>query len=60
MHFDAQNLKVCHFSSLSIFCFGCKTINWRAAHRLIVLDPKQNIESELKWQACFGTMGIKN
>ena len=44
--------QVCHFSSLSIFCLGCKTISRRAARRLIVLHPKQNIESELKWQTC--------
>jgi hypothetical protein len=44
--------QVCQFSSLSIFCLGCKTISRRAARRLIVLDPKQNIESELKWQTC--------
>ena len=27
----------------------------QAARLLIVLHPKQNIESELKWQTCFGT-----
>jgi hypothetical protein len=32
--------QVCHFSSLSIFCLGCKMISRRAAHRLIVLRPK--------------------
>src|ERR1700721_2907226 len=51
--------QVCHFSSLSIFCLGCKTISRRAARRLIVLHPKQNIESELKWQTCSGTMPSK-
>jgi len=44
--------QVCHFSSLSIFCLGCKTSIRRGARRLIVLHPKQNIESELKWQTC--------
>jgi hypothetical protein len=44
--------QACNFSSLSIFCLGCKTISRRAARRLIVLHPKQNIESELKWQTC--------
>jgi hypothetical protein len=39
---------VCHFSSLSIFCLGCKTIS-QPASWLIALHPKQNIESELKW-----------
>ena len=39
-----------HFSSLSVFCLGCKTISRQAARRLIVLHPKQNIQSELKWQ----------
>src|SRR6202044_2702621 len=48
-----------HVSSLSIFCFGCKTISRRTARRLIVLHPKQNIESELKWQTCSGTMPSK-
>ena len=43
---------ICHFSSLSIFCLGCKTISRRAAGRLIVLHPKQNIEGELKWLTC--------
>src|ERR1700721_108198 len=50
---------VCHFRSLSIFCLGCKTISRRAACRLIVLHPKQNIESELEWQTCSGTMPSK-
>jgi len=40
--------QICHFSSLSIFCLGCKAISRRAARRLIVLHPKQNIESEPK------------
>jgi hypothetical protein len=44
--------QACHFSSLSIFCLGCKTIRRRAARRLIVLHPKQNIESDLKLQTC--------
>jgi len=44
--------QVCQFSSLSIFCLGCKIISQRAACRLIVLHPKQNIESELNWQTC--------
>jgi len=35
--------KVCYICSLHIFCLGCKTISCRAAHRLIVLHPKQNI-----------------
>jgi hypothetical protein len=33
--------QVCHFSSLFIFCLGCKTISRRAASRLIVLHPKK-------------------
>jgi len=41
-----------HFTSLSTFCLGCKTISLRAARRLIVLHPKQNIQSGLKWQTC--------
>jgi len=45
--------QVCRFSSLSISCSGCKTNSRRAARRLIVLHPKQNIESEQKWQTCF-------
>ena len=50
---DGRRAKTsCHFSSLSIFCLGRKTITRRAARRLIVLHPKQNIESELKWQTC--------
>jgi len=35
-----------------IFFLGHKTINRRAARWLIVLHPKQNLESELKWQTC--------
>jgi len=35
--------QVCHFSSLHIFCLRCKMISRRAARRLIVLHPKQNI-----------------
>ena len=31
-------------------------ISRRAAHRLIVLHPKLNIESDLKWQTCFSTV----
>jgi len=42
--------KFAHFSSLSIFCLGCKMISLRAARRLIALHRKQNIESELKQQ----------
>jgi len=34
-------------------------ISWRADRLLIVLHPKQNIESELKWQTCFGTVPSK-
>jgi hypothetical protein len=59
LHFDSQNLPSLHFSSLSIFCLGCKTISRRAARRLIVLHPKHNLEGELKWQACSGTMPSK-
>jgi len=44
--------QVCYFSSLSVFCLGRKTISRQAARRLIVLHPKQDIESELKWQTC--------
>src|ERR1700731_3591451 len=54
--------QVCHFSSLpifSIFCLGCKRISQRAARRLILLHPKQNIENELKWQTCSGKMPSK-
>ncbi len=51
--------QVCHFSSLSRFCLRCKTISWRAARRLIVLHPKQNLERELKWQTCQIFWGIK-
>jgi len=51
---EQQNLlgimpkQVCHFSSLFIYCFGCKMISREAARGLIVLHPKQNIESELE------------
>jgi len=44
--------QVCNFSSLSIFCLGCKASSRRAAGQRIVLHPKQNMESELKWQTC--------
>jgi len=30
-----------------------KTISQRTAHRLMDLHPKQNIESEIKWQTCY-------
>jgi hypothetical protein len=40
--------QICHFSSLDIFCLGCKTISRRSARELIVLHPKQNISSERK------------
>jgi len=30
--------------------------NRQTASQPIVLHPKQKIESELKWQTCFGTM----
>jgi len=48
-HFnEPQNItSFCHFSSLSIYCFGCRTINRRAARRLIVVHPKKYIKSEL-------------
>src|ERR1700731_4101562 len=51
--------QVCHFSSLSILCLGCKTIRRRAARRLIVLHPTQIIESDIKWQTCSGRMPSK-
>jgi len=51
--------QVCHFRSLSIFCLGYKTISRRPARRLIFLHLKQNIESDLKWQTCFGTVPSK-
>jgi hypothetical protein len=51
--------QICHFSSLSRICLGCKTISRRAAHRLNVLHSKQNLEIELKWQTCSGTMPSK-
>jgi len=41
---NLTSLPVC----FAIFCWGCKPISQRAARRLIVLHPKQNIESELK------------
>jgi len=44
--------QVSHFSSLSIFYFGCKTISRLAACRLIILHHEQNIKSELIWQTC--------
>ena len=47
-----QNLTSCNFSSLYIFCLGQDTISWRFARLLIVLHPKRDIESELKWQTC--------
>jgi len=50
--------QVGHLSLLSILCLGCKNDQWRAARRLIVLHPKQNIESELKWQTCQ-MLGVK-
>src|ERR1700690_292009 len=49
----------CHFGSFSIFCLACKTISRRAARRLIVLHPKQNIESEPKRQSCSILWRIK-
>jgi len=56
---DIVPKQVCHFSSHSIFCLGCKTISQRAARGLIVfLRLKQNIESELKWQT-HSTLRIK-
>ena len=39
--------------------YTCKTISRRAARRLIVLHPKQNIESEPKWQNRSGKMPSK-
>ena len=48
---DIVRKQVCHFSSRSIVCVGC-TISRRAARRPIVLHPKHNIESQLKWQTC--------
>jgi len=45
--------QVCNFSSLSIYCLGCKTISRQAARRLIILHPKQNTETELKWNTCW-------
>jgi len=39
--------QVCQLNSLSIFCLACKTISQRKALRVIVLRPKQKIESEL-------------
>jgi len=48
--------QVCHFSSLYIFCLGCKTISRRAARRLILFHPRQNLESGLKCQICFSTL----
>jgi len=54
-----QSEQVCHFSSLSRFCQGCKTISRRAARWLIVLRPKQIPESEPKWQTCYILQRIK-
>ena len=34
-------------------------ISRREALRLIVLHPKQNIESEIKWQSCSATVKSK-
>jgi len=54
MDFDAQNL-----TSLPLWFTFCILFGMQnAARRLIVLHPKQNIEGELKWQTCFGTMPI--
>ena len=39
-----------------LYFLGRNTINQRAARRMNVLHPKQNIESELKWQNWFGTV----
>jgi len=39
--------------------FTVQNISWQAARQLIVLHPKQKIESELKWQTCSGTMPSK-
>jgi len=48
----------CHFSSFSVFCLGRKMISRRAARRLMLLHPEQNLKSELKWKICFGTAPI--
>ena len=56
---DTVPKQVSYFSSISIFCLGCKRNSRRAARRPIVLHPKRNISSELKWQTCSGTMPSK-
>ena len=35
-----------------LYLFRMQNDQWPAARRLIVLHPKQNIESDLKWQTC--------
>jgi len=54
-----QKLTSFPFGSLFIFCLGSKMIGRRAARRLIILHPKQHVESELKLKTCFGTVPIK-
>jgi len=46
-----------------VFCLGCKTLSRRAARRLVVLHPKQNIESELNGKlalaGCQGNLAVR-
>jgi len=48
LHFSLTIKRVCHFRSRSIFCLGCRTISRRAARRLIVWHPEQNIEVNIE------------
>jgi len=45
--------KLGNLHSLSISCLGRKTISRRAAHQLIALRSKQNIESDGKMTRLF-------
>jgi len=53
MHKIKQVFLLLHF--IQYFVWDAK----RSAGELLALHPKQNIESEIKWQTCFGTMRSK-
>jgi hypothetical protein len=48
-----EQKQVFNFCSIFIHCLGCKTLSQRAARRLIVLHPKHNIVSQLRWHECL-------
>jgi len=55
----ATREQVIRFTFTLNILFRTQMISRRPSRKLIVLHPKQNLESEVKWHTCFSTVPRK-